>query len=66
MCPTQVSGRVVRELNWGGARVSLVEIETDRGDDASLLDEPELFAAVRGFLDSAAQARGLRAPVAVS
>ena len=39
--------------------VSFVEIETDRGHDAFLLDEPELFAAIGGFLRSAARARGL-------
>ena len=43
-----------------GARVSFAEIVTDKGHDAFLLDEPELFAIVRGFLDGAAKARGLR------
>ena len=37
------------------ASVSFVEIETDRGHDAFLLDEPELFATVRGFLSAAAR-----------
>jgi homoserine O-acetyltransferase len=63
--PTEGNRQVVHALNAAGARVSFVEIETDRGHDAFLLDEPELFAAVRGFLDSAAQARGLPAPVDV-
>ena len=31
----------------------------DRGHDAFLLEEPELFAIVRGFLDGAAKARSL-------
>ena len=44
----------------GGARVSFVEIESDKGHDAFLLDEPELRAAMAGFLDSAARARGLK------
>jgi homoserine O-acetyltransferase len=39
--------------------VSFAEITTDKGHDAFLLDEPELFAIVRGFLDGAAKARGL-------
>ena len=30
---------------------------TDKGHDAFLLDEPELFDIVRGFLDAAARAR---------
>ena len=46
-------------LNASGARVSFAEIVTDKGHDAFLLDEPELFAIVRGFLESAGRARGL-------
>jgi homoserine O-acetyltransferase/O-succinyltransferase len=57
--PTSESRAIVHALNAGGARVSFAEIETDKGHDAFLLEEPELFAIVRGFLDSAAQARGL-------
>ena len=57
--PTAASRAVVHALNAGGASVSFVEIETDKGHDAFLLDEPELFATTRGFLDSAARARGL-------
>ncbi len=33
------------------ANVSFVEIESDKGHDAFLLDEPELFDTVRGFLE---------------
>ena len=47
------------ELNAGGARVSFAEIVTDKGHDTFLLDEPELLAIVRGFLDGAARSRGL-------
>ncbi len=57
--PTSENKAVVRALNAAGASVSFVEIETDRGHDAFLLDEPELFATVRGFLSAAADARGL-------
>jgi len=57
--PTSDSRAIVRALNAGGARVSFAEIVTDKGHDAFLLDEPELFAIVRGFLDGAAAARGL-------
>ncbi len=63
--PTEGNRQVVHALNAAGARVSFVEIETDRGHDSFLLDEPEMFAAIRGFLDSAARARGLPAPVVV-
>ena len=58
--PTSDSRAIVHALNAGGARVSFAEIVTDKGHDAFLLDEPELFDIVRGFLDSAAQARGLK------
>ena len=58
--PTSENKAVVRALNAAGASVSFVEIETDRGHDAFLLDEPELFATIRGFLSAAAEARGLR------
>jgi homoserine O-acetyltransferase len=59
--PTADSRAVVHALNAGGASVSFVEIETDKGHDAFLLDEPDLMATTRGFIDSAARARGLPA-----
>jgi homoserine O-acetyltransferase/O-succinyltransferase len=54
--PTPESRSVVRALNAAGARVSFLEIETDKGHDAFLLDEPVLRAALGGFIDSAALA----------
>ncbi|WP_460449737.1 homoserine O-acetyltransferase MetX [Alsobacter sp. SYSU BS001988] len=60
--PTSDSRAVVHALNASGASVSFVEIETDKGHDAFLLDLPELFATTRGFIDSAARARGLPGP----
>ncbi|HTX49519.1 MAG TPA: homoserine O-acetyltransferase [Caulobacteraceae bacterium] len=57
--PTAESRQIVRALNAAGARASFVEIETDKGHDAFLLDEPVLHAALAGFVASAAQARGL-------
>jgi homoserine O-acetyltransferase len=57
--PTAESRAVVHALNAAGASVSFAEIVTDRGHDAFLLDEPELFGILRGFIDSAARARGL-------
>ena len=41
------------------ANVSFVEIESDRGHDSFLLDEPEMFATILGFLNSAAMSRGV-------
>ncbi|MEO8813281.1 MAG: homoserine O-acetyltransferase, partial [Caulobacteraceae bacterium] len=52
--PTVEARAVVRALNAAGARVSFLEIETDKGHDAFLLDEPVLRAALGGFLESAA------------
>ena len=57
--PTSDSRAIVHALNAAGAPVSFVEIESDKGHDAFLLDEPALFATVRGFLGSAASARGV-------
>ena len=59
--PTSDSRAIVHALNAAGARVSFAEIATDKGHDAFLLEEPELFQIVGGFLDSAAAARGLAA-----
>jgi homoserine O-acetyltransferase len=58
--PTSESRAIVHALNAASARVSFAEIVTDKGHDAFLLDEPELFAIIRGFLDGAARARGLQ------
>ena len=57
--PTSDSRAIVHALNAGGASVSFVEIETDKGHDAFLLDIPELVSTSRGFLDAAARARGI-------
>jgi homoserine O-acetyltransferase len=57
--PTVESRAIVRALNAAGARASFVEIESDKGHDAFLLDEPVLRDALGGFMDSAAQALGL-------
>ncbi|HET9903374.1 MAG TPA: homoserine O-acetyltransferase [Xanthobacteraceae bacterium] len=58
--PTSESRAVVHALNASSARVSFAEIVTDKGHDAFLLDEPELFAITRGFLEGAGKARGLK------
>jgi homoserine O-acetyltransferase len=57
--PTSESRAIVHALNAAMARVSFAEIVTDKGHDAFLLDEPELLAIVRGFLEAAGKARGL-------
>ncbi len=57
--PTRESKEIVSALNAVAADVSFVEIESDKGHDAFLLDEPELFATIRGFIGSAAARRGI-------
>jgi homoserine O-acetyltransferase len=57
--PTPESRTVVRALNAAGARASFVEIDSDKGHDAFLLEEPVMDGALTGFFASAAQARGL-------
>jgi homoserine O-acetyltransferase/O-succinyltransferase len=57
--PTAESRELVRALTAVAANVSFCEIETDRGHDAFLLDEPELHRVLSGFLDGAARLRGL-------
>ena len=48
--PTAESRAVVRALNAAGARASFVEIASDKGHDAFLLDEPVLAEALAGFM----------------
>jgi homoserine O-acetyltransferase/O-succinyltransferase len=58
--PTPENRTIVHALNAAAANVSFVEIETDRGHDSFLLDEPEMFATISGFLSAAARRRGVR------
>ncbi|CTQ58545.1 homoserine O-acetyltransferase MetX [Roseibium album] len=60
--PTSESRRVVKALNAVAANVSFVEIESDRGHDSFLLDVPEMFETIQGFMTGAAHARGIPAP----
>ena len=57
--PTRESRAIVHALNAVAANVSFVEIESDKGHDAFLLDEPDFFNTMRGFLNAAAVKRGL-------
>ena len=59
--PTRESREIVQALNAVAANVSFVEVVSNKGHDAFLLDEPELFATVRGFIDAAAKRRGIAA-----
>lgn len=62
--PTAENKEIVRALNAAAANVSFVEIETDKGHDAFLLDEPEMFSTLKGFLDGCAEHRGLKGGIA--
>jgi homoserine O-acetyltransferase len=53
--PTAENKRIAHALNAVAANVSFVEIKTDKGHDAFLLDEPEMFGTVRGFLNALAE-----------
>lgn len=58
--PTHESREIVHALNAGAANVSFVEIESDKGHDAFLLDEPDFHKVFEGFLEGCAEHRGLR------
>ncbi len=57
--PTRESRAIVQALNAVAANVSFVEIESSKGHDAFLLDEPEFTATISGFINSAADRRGI-------
>jgi homoserine O-acetyltransferase/O-succinyltransferase len=59
--PTEESREIVHALNAVAAKVSFVEIRSDKGHDAFLLHEPELFDTIRGFLSAATRKRGIAA-----
>ncbi len=58
--PTAESRALVHALNAVAANVSFVEIPTDRGHDSFLLEEPEFWAVLGGFLNGCAEHRGLK------
>ncbi|HQT67766.1 MAG: homoserine O-acetyltransferase [Rhodospirillales bacterium 20-60-12] len=57
--PTAQCRAIARALNHVAANVSFVEIDSDKGHDAFLLDEPDFTRTMRGFLAGAAEAAGL-------
>lgn len=57
--PTNNSREIVHALNAVAANVSFAEIRSDAGHDAFLLDEPEFHRVLAGFLNGAADHRGL-------
>ncbi len=60
--PTSESRKLTAALLAGGAKsVSFAEIESDKGHDAFLLDEPEFHALLDGFIEDCAAREGLPA-----
>jgi len=57
--PPDESRSVARALIAAGAEAAFVEIDSNGGHDAYLGEEPAFEAALTGFIDSAAAARGL-------
>jgi len=57
--PTAENRRIVHALNAVAANVSFAEIVSDAGHDAFLLDEPEFYRVLAGFLGGAAYHHGL-------
>jgi homoserine O-acetyltransferase len=57
--PTSENRAVVHALNAAAANVSFVEIQSDKGHDAFLLDEPDFHQVMRGFLAGVSEHRGL-------
>tara|TARA_B100001123_G_C14440099_1_gene682253 strand:- start:232 stop:516 length:285 start_codon:yes stop_codon:yes gene_type:complete len=50
--PTRENRKIVDVLNYNARKVSFTEIETDKGHDSFLLDEPELDKTIKGFLEN--------------
>ena len=50
--PTFENKAIVNILNYFQKKVSFIEIETDKGHDSFLLDEPDLDFVINGFLES--------------
>lgn len=57
--PTAESRELVQALNAAGAKVSFVEVESALAHDSFLLDVPEMFSVLNGFLAAAGKERGL-------
>jgi len=57
--PPAENKHVAHALNAVAGNVSFVEIKSDKGHDAFLLDEPEMFAAVEGFIEAGAREAGI-------
>ena len=50
--PTRENKEIVEILNNLSKNVSFLEIDTDKGHDSFLLDEPDLDRVIKGFLEN--------------
>jgi homoserine O-acetyltransferase len=57
--PPAENKAIVRGLIAAGCEASYVEIDTDKGHDAFLIEEQRFERAMTGFIDAAASARGI-------
>ncbi len=57
--PTSETKTIIKSLNSSNAMVSFVEIKSDKGHDAFLLDEPEFHDTLRGFLEGQITQQGI-------
>ena len=56
LSPTMKEGKLIKWFKKEGDKINpgdvLAEIETDKGHDSFLLDEPELGSTISGFLNN--------------
>jgi len=57
--PTSETKTIIKSLNSSNSMVSFVEVKTDKGHDAFLLDEPEFHATLKGFIEGQIGQQGL-------
>src|SRR5262249_53735439 len=57
--PTEGARKLARALLAAGAEAAFIEIDSDKGHEAHLEENLQFEAALTGFIDAAAAARGL-------
>ena len=57
--PTSEHQTIIKALNKVGADSSFIEIQSDKGHDSFLLDVPDFHKTLKGFIEGAANKKGL-------
>jgi homoserine O-acetyltransferase len=57
--PTSETKTIIKSLNSSNSMVSFVEVKTDKGHDAFLLDEPEFHVTLKGFIEGQIVQQGI-------